>query len=106
MYSDCDDICDATFIDNSASKSYSPSSTRSDHNYVCDATFITDSTSKSHISVHSSMYCDISDATFIDNSASISLIPSLSSTCSDHDHACDATFICDSTSKSLHTALI
>ena len=46
---------------------------------------------------------DISDATFIDNSASKSLIPS---TRSDRDHACDATFISDSTSESLHTALI
>ena len=36
---------------------------------------------------------DIYDATFIDNSASKSLIPSLSSTCSDRDHARDATCI-------------
>ena len=83
MYSDCDHICDATFIENSAGKSLipSPSLTRSDRDSLIivplevlflyllqhvvtvimqfDAIFITDNTS---------------DATFIDNSPTRSCI--------------------------------
>ena len=55
IYSDSDDICDATFIDNSASKSLIPlpSSTRTDCDHACDATCITYIIT---ITIHRGMY--------------------------------------------------
>ena len=68
--------------------------------YIEECTAIsTDSTCKSPVSVHTSMYSYIYDATFINNSPSKSHISVVSSTCSDGDHTCDATFITYSTSK-------
>ena len=58
------------------------------------------------MSIHTSMYSycdDIWNITFIDNNPS--LIPVVSSTCGDGDHACDATDSTSKSSTSVHTSM-